>query len=155
MTAMDLGMTQSSYFIPSEFRVKLARPRERIHNHPTNGMGVYEEAMKAGLCFPLHPFVVKLLDRYALSLVQIVSNSWRYIIGFLSLCYLHGRRLTVSLFWACFSLKRHPRARKWWYFSPRSNRKLMSGVSSSIHGWNVFSDHRSWQEMGPEPSGGV
>ena len=108
MTVMDLDTIQSSSFIPGEFRVKLARPRERVHNPPTSRLGVSEEAMKASLHFLLHPFVVKLLDRYALSLAQIVPNSWCYIIGFLSLCSLHGRRITISQFWVCFSLKRYP-----------------------------------------------
>ena len=55
MTTTDLGAIRSSCFIPG-------------------GLGVYEEAMKVGLRFPLHPFVVMLLDRYALSLAQIAQT---------------------------------------------------------------------------------
>ena len=135
ITTMGLDTIQSSCFIPSEFHIELAIPQERVHNPLAGRMGVYEEAIKIGLYFPLHPFVVKLLDRYALSLAQTAPNSWHYIIGFLSLCSLYGRRLTVSLFRACFSLKRHSWDHKWWYFSSRSNRKLVSDIPSSIHRW--------------------
>ena len=135
MTTEDLGLIRGSCFIPDEFGTKLVGPQGRVHNPPIGWLGVYEKAMKVDLHFPLHTFIVKLLDRYALSLAQIVPNSWHYIIGFLSLCNLHGRRLTVSLFRACFSLKRNPRTHKWWYISLRSNQKLLFGVPSSTHGW--------------------
>ena len=46
-----------------------------------------------------------------------------------------GRRPSLDLFWTCFSLKRHPRGGGWWYFLPRSQRKIVLGVSSSIHRW--------------------
>ena len=138
MTAVDLGMIQSFCFIPSEFRVELARPRERVHNPPAGWLGVYEEAMRVSLRFPLHPFVVKLLDRYALSLAQIAPNSWHHIIGFLSLCSLHGRRLIMGLFWAYFSLKRYSQAHKLWYFFLQSNHKFMSRVPSFIHGCKEY-----------------
>ena len=135
MNAADLGVLRGSFFILAEFCMVLAASEERVYAPLTGCVGVYEEAMMADLRFSLHPFVVKLLDRYVLSLAQIVPNSWRYIVGFLSLYSLHGRRPTISLFQACFSLKKHPRGRSWWYFSQRSNRKLVLGVPSSIHGW--------------------
>ena len=72
MIAMDLGTIQISCFITSEFCIKLVRPQERVHNPPIDGLRIYEEAMKAGLHLPLNPFMVKLLDRYVLSLAQIV-----------------------------------------------------------------------------------
>ena len=135
MTIADLNTLRSSCFVHDEFRMALAHPQERVHNPPIGGIGIYEETLKAVLRFSLHPFVVKLVGRFALSLAQIVPNSWRYIVGFLSLCSLHGRRPTISLFQAFFSLKRHPSSGGWWYFSLRSNRKLVLSVPFSIHGW--------------------
>ena len=41
----------------------------------------------------------------------------------------------LSLFRSFFSLKKHPVGGGWWYFSPRSNRKIVLGVSFFIHGW--------------------
>ena len=105
MTIADHDTLWGSCFILGEFHMVLTGPQERVHHPPAGGLGIYEEALKAGLRFSLHPFVVKLVDRFALSLAQIAPNSWRYIIEFLSLCSMHGRRPTISLFRACFGLK--------------------------------------------------
>ena len=58
MTVADLDTLRGSYFILDEFHMVLARPQERVHNPPTGGLGIYEEALKAGLHFSLHTFVV-------------------------------------------------------------------------------------------------
>ena len=111
-----------------------AGPQERVHAPLVGSIGVYEEALKADLRFPFHPFVERVLERFELGLSQVTPNSWCYIIGFLSLCYLLGRRPIIGLFRACFCLKRHPSNGGWWYFSLRSNYKLVLDVPSSIHG---------------------
>ena len=68
MTVEDLDTLWGSCFIPGEFQMILASPQERVHNPPAGGLGIYEAALKASLHFLLHPFVVKLIDRFALSL---------------------------------------------------------------------------------------
>ena len=68
MTVEDLRLIRGSCFIPGEFRTELAGPQGRVHNPLVGLLGMYEEAMKADLHFPLHPFIVKLLDRYDLNL---------------------------------------------------------------------------------------
>ena len=98
LTQDDLKMLQRFYFISTDFKIKLSGPRGRVDCPLAGCLGVYEEALKFDLRFSLHPFVVKLLDRYALCLAQIASNSWHYIIGFMRLCSMHERRLTVNLF---------------------------------------------------------
>ena len=76
----------------------LMGPQGRVHALPTDSIGVYEVALKASLRFSLHPFMERLLERFELSLAQVTPNSWRYIIGFLSLCSLLGRCPILSLF---------------------------------------------------------
>ena len=75
MTTTDLDVLRDSCFVSDEFHMVLARPQKRVHNPPTGGLGIYEEALRANLHFFLHPFVVKLLSRYALSSAQLVPNS--------------------------------------------------------------------------------
>ena len=133
----NLDELWGSYFILGEFQLVLPGSQGRIHAPSVGSIGVYEEALKADLCFPLHPFVGRILERFELSLAQVTTNSWRYIIGFLSLCGLLGRRPTLGLFQACFYLKRHPSGEGWWYFSPRSNHKIVLDAPSSIHGWKI------------------
>ena len=75
MTVTDLETLRSFCFILGEFRLILASSDDRIHVPPVDCVRVYEEAMKAGLCFLLHPFVKRVMERFSLSLVQVVPNS--------------------------------------------------------------------------------
>ena len=74
LTVDDLGMVQGFYFIPAKFDVELARPEERVHRPPLGRLGIYEETLKVGLRFPLHPFITKLMKDFALNPSQIAPN---------------------------------------------------------------------------------
>ena len=75
LTQDELKMIQRVYFILVRYEIELADPRERVDLFPIGCLGVYEEDLKADLIFPLHPFVVKLLNIYLLSPSQIALNS--------------------------------------------------------------------------------
>ena len=137
LIVIDLDALRGSCFIPKEFQLVLPGLQGRIRAPPIGSIGVYEEALKADLHFPLHPFVERILEMFELSLAQVTPNSCCYIVGFLSLSSLLGRRPTLGLFRACFCLKRHPSSGGWWYFSPRSNHKIVLYAPSSIHGWKI------------------
>ena len=83
LTVADLDALRGSCFILGEFQMVLTGPQGRVHAPPVGSIGVYEEALKVGLHFFLHPFVGRLLERFDLSLAQVTPNSRRYIIGFL------------------------------------------------------------------------
>ena len=68
MTIADLERLRSLCFIPGEFGLTLVSTDDRIHVPPMGSIGVYEEAMKAGLRFLLHPFVKRVLEIFSLSL---------------------------------------------------------------------------------------
>ena len=91
-------MLQGFYFIPSDFWIELSDLGERVDHPPVGCLSVYEEALKAGLRFPLHTFVVQLMNVYRLSPAQITPNSWCFVIGFFSLCFLRGIKPSISLF---------------------------------------------------------
>ena len=76
----------------------LAASEERVHVLSMGCVGVYEEAMMANLRFLLHPFMKRVIDRFFLSLAQVASNSWHYIIGFVCLCNMLDRRPTLGMF---------------------------------------------------------
>ena len=67
LTKDKLGVIRGVYFISAEFGIELAGPGERVHLPPMGCLGIYEEALKAGLRFPLHLFIVKLMNTYSLS----------------------------------------------------------------------------------------
>ena len=68
MTLADVEGLRSLYFILREFGFTLASTSDRICFPPTGSIGVYEEAMKAGLRFLLHPFIRRVLGRFCLCL---------------------------------------------------------------------------------------
>ena len=68
MTLANLERLRSLCFIPGEFGLTLASIEDRIHVPTTGSIGVYEEAMKVGLHFPLHPFIKRVMGRFSLSL---------------------------------------------------------------------------------------
>ena len=74
LTIADLDALRGSCFVSGEFEIVLAGPEGRVHNPPTGGVGVYE-VLKAGLRFSLHPFVGKVLSKFALSMTQVTPNS--------------------------------------------------------------------------------
>ena len=124
LTADDLGRIRSYCFIPSQFDIELPSPVDRVHYPPVGRLGIYEDSLKTSLQFPFHPVVIKLMTRYNICPAPIASNSWRIIIGFLSLCLLHKRNPIVDLFKACSSLKGHP-GKDWWYFFSRKNLQFL------------------------------
>ena len=82
MTLADLEGLRSLYFISREFGLTLASTNDKIYFSTMGSIRVYEEAMKAGLRFPLHPFIKRVLERFSLCLAQIAPSSWCYIVGF-------------------------------------------------------------------------
>ena len=136
LTAKDIGKIHGYCFIPVEFDLEVLGPADRVHYPPVGWLGIYEDSLKAGLRFPFHPFMVRLMTEYSMCSAQIASNSWRVIIGFLSLCLLHRRNPIVNLFRACYSLKSHS-GKDWWYFSLKKNLQFIRGAPSFVHGWKV------------------
>ena len=134
LTQDDLRTLHGFYFILAEFEIKLAGPGERVDRPPPSCLGVYEEALKASLRFSLHSFVVQLMNVYHLSPAQIVPNSWRFVIGFFSLCFLLGVEPLISLFRAYYLLKAVAKDGSWWYFTLRKDRCILQDAPSSIHG---------------------
>ncbi len=120
----------------------------RVTNPPVGRIGVYSEALWAGLRFPLHGFVNELLGEYQLVPAQLAPNAWRTIIGFLSLCVAYGIPSSVNVFRQLFSLKSNPGDGEWLYIAFRAGRPLFHGAPSSIHDWKkkffFLSFERSW-----------
>ena len=75
MTVADLKTLRSFCFILGEFQLILTSSKDRIHVPPAGCVWVYEEAVKAGLRFPLHPFMKRVMERFSLSLAQVAPNS--------------------------------------------------------------------------------
>lgn len=65
---------------------------------------LYEDSLKAGLRFPLHPLVKEIMRFYNICPTMVAPNSWRSIIGFISMCSQVQVTATLPLFCACYYL---------------------------------------------------
>lgn len=56
MDQEDLSLIRIAYCIPKDFELELSGPNARVDSPPPGRLGVYKEAFKARLRFPIYPF---------------------------------------------------------------------------------------------------
>ena len=89
---------RDNYQIPDHIPIRLPYKSEKCYYEGVEGVGVYEQMLKAGLRFPLSSLHRELLKYLGLSVNQISPNAWRV---FIAMEILYGawsdgsRRLTV------------------------------------------------------------
>lgn len=136
VTPDDLSLIRIQYGIPNEFDLQAPGSGGRASSPPSGWFCLYLETLRAGLRLPLPAFVVTLFKFLNISLASVVPNSFRFLIGFLSLCQLAEVQPSLSLFRNFYTFKHHASARDWWFISPQTGRKgLLRGAPSSVHGW--------------------
>ena len=62
---------------------------ERQHTPPNSYVTLSELYLKFGVRFPLHPFFVKALEYFGLTVFQITPNGWAHMIGLFGLFAEH------------------------------------------------------------------
>ena len=94
-----------NFQIPDYIPIRLPYVSEKCYYDGVEGVGVYEQMLKAGLRFPLSTLHKELLKYMGLSVNQISPNAWRV---FIAMEILYGamtdgaRRLTVREFLHCY-----------------------------------------------------
>lgn len=58
MTLEDLSRVRIMYGKPPKFNLVLPRVDDRVNTPPPGRIGMYEEALRTGLRFPVHPLVL-------------------------------------------------------------------------------------------------
>ena len=96
---------RDNYQIPDSISIRLPYKFERCYYDGIEGVGVYEQMLKAGLRFPLSSLHRELLHYLGLSVNQISPNAWRV---FITMEVLYGamtdgaKRLMVREFLHCY-----------------------------------------------------
>ena len=92
---------RENYQIPKNIPIRLPYKSEKCYYDCVEGVGIYEQMLKAGLRFPLNALHRELLKCLGLSVNQISPNAWRV---FIAMKILYGamsdgaRSLTVREF---------------------------------------------------------
>ena len=96
---------RANYQIPDYIPIRLLYKSKKCYHEGVNGVGVYEQVLKASLRFPLNSLHRELLKYLGLSVSQISPNAWRV---FIAMEVLYGamsngaRLLTVREFLHCY-----------------------------------------------------
>ncbi|KAL6653151.1 hypothetical protein ACP70R_012076 [Stipagrostis hirtigluma subsp. patula] len=111
----------------------------------SNAIGVYADALDAGMRLPLHDFYLKFLRHYGLAPSQLAPNAWRYMAAFVLLCRDAGVEPLLSVFKCLFSVYTHRGDSLGWHhfrpstvFSPSGEpRRLFNGNMPNYGGWKT------------------
>ena len=114
---------RDNFQIPDNIPICLPYKSEKCYYEGVEGVGVYEQMLKAGLRFPLSSLHHELLKYLGLSVNQVSPNAWRV---FIVMEVLYGaiidgsRRLMVKEFLHCYHPDEIDKSRGMYSFVPRS-----------------------------------
>ena len=114
---------RANYQIPDNIPIYLPYKSEKCYYDRVEGVGLYEQMLKARLRFPLSSLHHELLKCLSLSVNPVSPNAWRV---FIAMEVLYGaitngaRSLMVREFLHCYHLDKIDKSRGMYSFVPRS-----------------------------------
>ena len=114
---------RENFQISNNIPIRLPYELEKCYYDGVEGVGVYEQMLKAGLRFPLSSIHRELLKCLGLSVNQVSSNAWRVFIAMevLYSAMTNGAKsLMVREFLHCYRLDEIDKSRRMYSFVPRS-----------------------------------
>ena len=115
---------RANYQILDYIPIRLPYKSEKCYYEGVDGVGVYEQVLKAGLRFPLSSLHHELLKYLGLSFSQISPNAWRV---FIAMEVLYGtmsngaKSLTVREFLHCYCPNEIDKSKGMYSFVPRKS----------------------------------
>uniref|UniRef100_A0A2N9GSL6 Transposase (putative) gypsy type domain-containing protein n=1 Tax=Fagus sylvatica TaxID=28930 RepID=A0A2N9GSL6_FAGSY len=154
----DVDRIRRRYQIPDDVVLRIPDPDERACCPKYEGdVAFYEVDLRAGLHFPIQPFVRELLDFLSLAPGQVNPNGWRTIISCMVMWRVSSNGeedLTVDEFLFCYEPVQIALSPGFWTFKNRDvNSKVVQGLPSSDRIWKdgyffVCSDN--WERLPQE-----
>ena len=136
----DIDRIRHRYQIPDDVVLRIPDSDEKAYCPKYEGDVVfYEVDLRAGLRFPMQPFVRELLDFLSLALGQVNPNGWRKIISCMVMWRVNSNGqedLTVDEFLFCYEPCQIALSRGFWTFKSRdADIKVVQGLPSSDRIW--------------------
>ena len=92
---------------PDETRARLPRKGEKAYAFAQGEVCFYEAAFLCGIRFPIHPFIMELLNHLNITLGQLMLNSWKTVISCMVIwtTIVDGDMITLNELIHLYSLK--------------------------------------------------
>ncbi|XP_048496328.1 uncharacterized protein LOC125495604 [Beta vulgaris subsp. vulgaris] len=121
------------------YRFVLPGLEDTILSAPSGQLAVYRLALDAGLRFPLHPFISRLLHYYNIGHNQLSPNSWQNILTFLAVCELKGVDPSLAAFSQIHCISKVPRTMDGAWFSVCNRQGFLTSwdKTSKMHAWKA------------------
>ena len=132
-----LGRFKDRFQFPEWVRVRLPSKDERACKFFPGEVCFYESSFACGLRFPVHPFLMELLDYFGIAPGQLMPNSWRIVVSCMGiwLATMDGDMLRIDELVYLYRLKA---SKEYGYYElvpwERSTR-IVRGLPSSFRYW--------------------
>ena len=127
------------YQILDYIPIRLPYKSEKCYYEGVDGVGVYEQVLKAGRRFPLSSLHRELLKYLGLSVNQISPNAWRVFIVLYRAMSNGARMLTVREFLHCYRPDEIDKSRGMYSFIPKKSvLKVIFETPNSNRDWKSY-----------------
>lgn len=138
MTQGDLDRLRESCSFPVGIQARIPGKGETILSAGSGEAAFYEAAFHAGLRFPMHPFIRRMLNFYGICSAQLSPNAWRNIISVLVIWRFSRHHLSLNEFRCLYTLLKGPGLESGWlFFKARPGRSILKGAPSNVKGWKT------------------
>ncbi len=154
----DIDRIRRRYQIPDDVVLRIPDTDKRACCPKYEGdVAFYEADLRAGLRFPIQPFVRELLNYISLAPGQINPNGWRTIISCMVMWRVSSNGeedLTVDEFLFCYEPVQIALSRGFWTFKNQdANSRVVQGLPSSDRIWKdgyFFVCGDNWERLQQE-----
>ena len=132
-----LGRFKDKFQFPERVRVCLPSKGERACNFFPGEVCFYESSFACGLRFPVHPFLMELLDHFGIALGQLMPNSWRIVVSCMGiwLAAMDGDMLRVDELVYLYRLKASKEYRYYELVPWERRTRIVRELPSSFRYW--------------------
>ena len=137
---------------PEGTRARLPRKDEKACAFAHGEVCFYKVAFSCGLRFPVHPFIMKLLQHLNLAPGQLMPNSWRIVISYMVIwtTISDGDMLTVNEFVHLYHLKKSKEFGYYEFVPWDRKSRLIADLPSSFRYWKsryFFVSGDGWETL--------
>ena len=132
-----LSRFSNRFQFPERVRVCCPRKKEQTCHFSPGEVCFYEATFLSGLRFPVHPFIIELLNHLKISPRQLIPNLWRIVISCMEiwLAITKGDMIKVDEFTYLYHLKESKEYRYYELVPWVREARIIRGLPSSFRYW--------------------